>query len=131
MEPQYFVNPYTKEATDKFYQKFLEHLRDEGKISERVFQQITVTSTDEKPYTLTLEQLKKMKLSPFFECAYFGRTSEEWDKALQQASNESWKMHLKLERTIATCYTPDSTRWHRNYTQRAQWYYLCRMEDWI
>jgi len=54
------------------------------------------------------------------------------EKILQdQASDESYKMHLKLERHIATCYTPESTRWRRNYTDIADWYYLCKLEGWL
>lgn len=43
-----FNNPYSKEVADKFYKIFLENLRDEGKISERIFQQITVVAVDEE-----------------------------------------------------------------------------------
>lgn len=97
----YFDDPYRKQVSDKFYKLFLEHLRNEGKISEQIFQHITVKSEPEPP---TL---------------------------YEQASNELFKMRAKLEHTIATCYIPESTRWHRNYTDRADWYYLCRVEGWL
>ena len=54
------------------------------------------------------------------------------EKTIQDyVHNEIWKMRANLEHTIATCYIPESTRWHRNYTDRADWYYLCRLEGWF
>ena len=47
MENTYFDNPYSKEIADKFYKLFLEHLRDKGTISERLYQQITIIAVDE------------------------------------------------------------------------------------
>ena len=53
-------------------------------------------------------------------------------KTLQeQIGNEVWKMRANLEHTIATCYNPPTTKWHRNYTDRADWYFLCRLEGWF
>ncbi len=101
MNKMQFANPYRKQVADKFYNKFLEHLRDEGKISERIFQQIKVVAEPE--------------VNPLQE----------------QASNELFKMKAKLERTVATCYNPDSTRWNRNHTAIAEWYYLCRLHGWF
>lgn len=98
-----FVNPYRKEIANKFYDIFLQRLRDEGKISERIFQQISIVAVEE-PVVNTLQD---------------------------QISNEIWKMRVKLEHSIATSYTPESTRWYRNYTDRADWYYLCRLEGWF
>ena len=49
----------------------------------------------------------------------------------KQTSDEIWKTGADLKHTIATLYIPESTRWHRNYTDRVDWYYLCRLEGWI
>jgi len=97
------VNPYQKGIFDKFYNSFLQYMKDEGKISESVFQQISIVAIEE-PIIKTLQE---------------------------QTSNELWKMKAKLEYTIATCHTPESTRWHRNYTDSADWYYICRLEGWL
>ena len=58
-----FVNPY--QTDDAFH--------------------VAAINLDKKTHTMTLEQLKSMNLSPTLERAYFGRTSEEWEKALQRA----------------------------------------------
>jgi len=63
MEKTYFVDPY--------------------KIMRGISSKIP-TNPDRKTHTLTLEQLKNMNLSPFLEHAYFGRTSEEWEKELNR-----------------------------------------------
>ena len=47
MKTVYFVDPYRKETADVFYKMFLERLRKDGIISERVYQQITIVAVDE------------------------------------------------------------------------------------
>ena len=37
-----------------------------------------------KIYNITIKQLKSMNMSPTAELAYFGRTSEEWEKQLKR-----------------------------------------------
>ena len=46
-------------------------------------------------------------------------------KTLQDLDNyEIHKRSIKLKHQIADLNIPESTRWHRNYTDRVDWYYF-------
>jgi len=42
---------------------------------------------------------------------------QDYKKALKQIEED-------LTKTIVDCYEPESTRWRRNYNDRAEWFFI-------
>ena len=52
-----------------------------------------------------------------------------YKKALSQYEQDKLKqIEHDLKKTIVGFYAPKSTRWHRNHTDVAEWYWLCIMD---
>ena len=41
-----------------------------------------------------------------------------------KANKEIKQIEKEVTKAIVDCYEPESTRWRRNYTDRAEWYFL-------